>query len=246
MLCPYSVSYGHSSAMPLLRLLRAQQCYAPTSPPYTSMQNIALYGTSAAPHHKGHLGILSRQGQQFDYVAVWASDNPYKAGQSPLADRMEMLKLMIEHLPEQHLPEQGAAKTVALHPTLSHRFTSVTIERAQAIWPTATFTFVIGADLVPQMPKWYQSEAIFQQAKILVFPRPGYPLYDEDVAELRQHGATVAIATPPQQFDISSSAYRHAAANRQAVPPAVQDYIHQHNLYPCLENSPRPRNTANR
>ncbi len=205
------------------------------------MQNIALFGTSADPPHKGHRGILSWLSQQFDHVAVWASDNPYKDGQSPLADRMRMLELMIENL-----PEQPSAGTVQLHSDLSHRFTSVTIERAREIWPRATFTFVIGADLVQQMPKWYQSDAIFQQAKILVFPRPGYPLHEREVDQLRQHGATVEIATPPQQFDISSSAYRHAAANLQAVPPAVQDYIYEHHLYPCLENSPRPKNAATR
>ncbi|MEO1590652.1 MAG: nicotinate-nucleotide adenylyltransferase [Cyanobacteria bacterium J06632_22] len=205
------------------------------------MQNIALFGTSADPPHKGHRGILTWLSQQFDHVAVWASDNPFKAGQSPLADRMQMLQLMIEHL-----PTSPSAGTVQLHAELSHRFTAVTLDRAKAIWPQAAFTFVIGADLVQQMPKWYQSDAIFQQAKILVFPRPGYPLHEHALDELRHHGATVAIATPPQQFDISSSAYRHAATNRQAVPLAVQDYIQAHHLYPCLENSPRPRNAATR
>ena len=205
------------------------------------MQNIALFGTSADPPHKGHCGILSWLSQEFDHVAVWASDNPFKAGQSPLTDRMRMLELMIEHLPKQ--PSTG---TVQVHSALSHRYTVVTLERAREIWPQARFTFVIGADLVQQMPKWYQADSIFRQANILVFPRPGYPLYDQDLDELRQHGATVAIATPPQQFDISSSAYRHAALNPQAVPIAVQDYIHEHQLYPCQENSPRPKNAATR
>jgi len=152
-----------------------------------------------------------------------------------------MLALLIEHL-----PVQPSAGTVQLYPQLSHHFTAVTLERAREIWPTAVFTFVIGADLVPQMPKWYQSDVIFQQACIMVFPRPGYALHDQALEELRQHGATVEIAAPPQQFDISSSADRHAAVNPEAVPPAVQTYIHQHNLYPCLENSPRPRNAATR
>ncbi|MEO0541704.1 MAG: nicotinate-nucleotide adenylyltransferase [Cyanobacteria bacterium P01_A01_bin.105] len=217
------------------------------------MHNIALFGTSADPPHEGHRGILAWLSQRFDHVAVWASDNPFKQGQSPLPDRMRMLQLMIENL-----SSQRPAGTVELHPILSHRYTAITLERARELWPQAAFTFVIGADLVQQMPKWYQADAIFQQARILVFPRPGYPLYDRDLRELRQQGATLDIATPPQQFDISSSAYRHATAQEpitqnqatqdqvtQGVPRAVQDYIHQHHLYPCLE-SPRPRNPAQR
>lgn len=206
----------------------------------SALRNIALFGTSADPPHEGHRGILTWLGQQFDHVAVWASDNPFKADQSPLADRMQMLQLIIDSL-------TLSQETVQLHPELSHRYTVVTLERARQIWPEAAFTFVIGADLVHQMPRWYQSAQIFQQAKILVFPRPGYPLHERDLDELRQQGASVAIATPPQQFDISSSAYRHAPDNHQAahgVPPAVQDYIHAHHLYPCLENSPHPKDAA--
>jgi nicotinate-nucleotide adenylyltransferase len=180
------------------------------------------------PPHAGHQGILAWLGQEYDHVAVWAADNPFKADQSPLADRMEMLRLLISTL--------KTTGTVQLHPELSHRFTLVTLERAQQQWPQADFTLVIGADLVAQLPKWYQAQAIFERAQILVFPRPGYPLVEEQLRVLRERGARVAIATPPQQYDISSSAYRQAETD-YGIPPIIQTYIEQHNLYPCPENS---------
>ena len=60
---------------------------------------IALFGTSADPPHLGHQSILSWLAHEFDQVAVWAADNPYKADQSPIRDRAQMLRLLITTLP---------------------------------------------------------------------------------------------------------------------------------------------------
>lgn len=200
--------------------------------PTQTVQRIALFGTSADPPHQGHRGILTWLGHTFDHVAVWAADNPFKADQSPLPARMEMLKLMIDGL--QTLGD------VELHPELSHRFTIVTLERARQRWPAAHFSLVIGADLVRQLPKWYRAQDIFKQAHILVFPRPGYSLDESDLSQLRSQGAQVAIANPPQQFDVSSSAVRYLHRRPDDfhnIPPDIQRYIQKHHLYPCLENS---------
>ncbi|MEM8807615.1 MAG: adenylyltransferase/cytidyltransferase family protein, partial [Cyanobacteria bacterium P01_G01_bin.38] len=59
---------------------------------------VALFGTSADPPHQGHHGVLTWLGQHFDQVAVWASDNPFKGNQSPLADRMAMLRLLVDDI----------------------------------------------------------------------------------------------------------------------------------------------------
>lgn len=61
--------------------------------------HIALFGTSADPPHQGHCEILRWLATQFDHVAVWASDNPFKTHQSPLGDRSAMLRLMIGDIP---------------------------------------------------------------------------------------------------------------------------------------------------
>lgn len=192
---------------------------------------VALFGTSADPPHNGHRSIVATLGHQFDHVAVWASDNPWKVDQSPIAMRMHMLGLAIDKL--------NTLGTVKLHPELSHPYTAVTLERARRIWPQAEFTFVIGADLVKQLPQWHRSVDVMRWAKILVFPRPGYPLQDEDLHELRLQGAQVAIATPLSQHHISSSTLRQGCLGRpDEIPAVVQAYIHQNNLYPCPENTP--------
>ena len=192
---------------------------------------VALFGTSADPPHNGHRSIVATLGYQFDYVAVWASDNPWKEGQSPIDMRMDMLELAIADL-------QTPGK-IKLHRELSHPYTAVTLERARRIWPDAEFTFVIGADLVKQLPSWHRSADVMRWAKILVFPRPGYSIQDTHLDELRAQGAQVEIATPLSQHHISSSLLRRGCLEKpDEIPAVVQAYIHKHNLYPCPESTP--------
>lgn len=197
------------------------------------MVRIALFGTSADPPHRGHGAILQWLATQFDHVAVWAADNPFKRDQTPLADRTAMLRLLVEDLSP---PSHGAPQRVAVYPGLSHRRTIVTIERAQQRWPGADLALVVGADIAQQLPEWYRVTEIFAQVPILVVPRPGYPLNGDTLDQLRQQGARVAIADTPEQHDVSSSDYR-ATEETTDLPPVVQAYIHQNQLYPCPENS---------
>lgn len=188
--------------------------------------NIALFGTSADPPHQGHAAVLAWLGSQFDHVAVWVSDNPFKQHQTALGDRIKMLELLIGEL---------QSPGVALHPELSYSRTVFTIERARDIWPAAQFTLVVGADLVRQLPKWYRAEEIFAAVNVLVVPRPGYSLNEEDLMELKRH-TTVNVAEIPQQHDVSSTQIRQEDQTFK-LPSAVEAYIHQHNLYSCPEDS---------
>ena len=193
------------------------------------MTRIALFGTSADPPHQGHQAILRWLSQGFDYVAVWAADNPYKTHQTLLVDRTAMLGLMIEDI---RCPRQN----IQLHLELSHSRSIFTIERARQHWPEAEFTLVVGADIIGQLPHWYRSQDIFSQVQILVIPRPGYPLEEDGLMELKQQGAQVEIATMPKSYDVSSTEYR-TAEEAGGLPPAIQAYIDQNNLYSCQENS---------
>ena len=167
--------------------------------------------------------------ETFDYVAVWAADNPYKTHQTSLVNRTAMLGLLIDDI-------QSPQRNIQLHLELSHSRSLFTIERARQHWPDAAFTLVVGADIVQQLPHWYRSQDIFKQVQILVLPRPGYPLDEDGLMELRQQGAKVEIANMPKTYDISSTEYR-ASEEISGLPPAIQAYIDQNNLYSCQENS---------
>lgn len=190
---------------------------------------IALFGTSADPPHRGHCEILRWLSTHFDHVAVWASDNPFKAHQSPLRDRAAMLNLMIHDIPV-------SAGRIGLHEELSHSRTLISVERASDRWPNAELTLVVGSDLVQQLPRWYKARELLQRVHILVVPRPGYDLSEHDLMEVRQQGGNITVADIPETYDVSSTYYRQSD-DPDALPTAVKAYIDQKNLYPCPESS---------
>lgn len=235
--------------------------------PRLRQTKVALFGTSADPPHLGHQSILSWLAREFDQVAVWAADNPYKSEQSPIRDRAQMLRLLINTLPPS---SKGAITNVSVNQSLSDRYSINSIARARKIWPKANFSFVVGADLLAQLPKWYQAKAIFDQVDILVFPRPGYPTQGPALSALQQV-ATVHIAHPPNQYDVSSSDVRqthctdngtdngadnsadndtdnHTAASThpQTIPPVIRDYITEHDLYSCLQPTSKAKISTRR
>jgi len=212
---------------------------------------IALFGTSADPPTAGHQEICRWLGQHYDWVAVWASDNPFKSHQTPLEHRSTMLKLLLEDLrsPGKYGDAGFNAKfkagfnaefhsqlnpvlNIDLYQKLSSPRTLETVTKARQLWgDEPELTLVIGADLISQLPRWYRLEDLLQQVKILVIPRSGYPLEEQDLQELKSLGGRVAIARvhPP---GVSSTDYRNSGDDRAITPP-VAAYISQENLYPC-------------
>ena len=184
------------------------------------MKKIALFGTSADPPTVGHQTILRWLSQHYDRVVVWASDNPFKQHQTPLSDRTEMLRLAIEDLDLRH--------NISLHPELSDRYTLITVNKARAKWGEAEYTLVIGSDILPQIDSWYRSQELLKLVKLLIVPRSGYSIEQQDLASLSEVGE-LAIATlnAPQ---VSSSTYR-SEKDESMVSPAVENYIWQKNLY---------------
>jgi len=186
------------------------------------MTKIALFGTSADPPTTGHQTIINWLSQHFDWVAVWASDNPFKSHQTPLSHRATMLRLLIKDIaPPRH--------NIGFHQELSSPRTLETLAKAKSLWPSSELTLVIGSDLVTQLPRWYRVEELLQQVELLVIPRPGSPLKDIALEELRDLGARAEIATLNAP-DVSSTAYRQ---NRDTtnLTPTIEEYIYREQLY---------------
>lgn len=193
------------------------------------MLNIALFGTSADPPTLGHQVILNWLADRFDWVAVWASDNPFKSQKTPLRHRMAMLGLMIYGL---HAPRRN----VWLYPELGQPRTFHTLQIAKRYWRNAHFTLVIGSDLMAQLPNWYRVDDLLQDVDLLIVPRPGYSLSEASLEALRQRGVRVAIADLIGPAT-SSTAYREHG-EIAGLTPAIEDYIHREHLYACQEAPP--------
>ncbi|MDR9403681.1 MAG: nicotinate-nucleotide adenylyltransferase [Halothece sp. Uz-M2-17] len=186
-------------------------------------KQIALFGTSADPPTQGHKTILEWLSHHYDQVIVWAADNPLKSDQTPLEHRMTMLELMIDSL-------ATSKNNVVLDSDLSSPRSLETVEKAEVLWgKDIEFTFVIGSDLIPQIPRWYASEELLRRVNLLIVPRPGYPPQENDLKTLSEMGGNYAVAdldAPP----VSSTAYRRNG-HSDVVDFSVKQYIQEQKLY---------------
>ncbi len=194
------------------------------------MIKIALFGTSADPPTAAHQQILQWLSHHYDQVAVWASDNPFKSHQTSLKHRAAMLQLLIEAI-------QPPRDNIQLHQDLSSPRALLTLERAQQRWGTAEFTLVIGSDLIGQLPRWYRVADLLEQVKLLVVPRPSYPVVNIDLQRLTDLGAHVAIASL-MGLRLSSTDYRETRDAQGLIPP-IEAYIHREHLYECPDAVPK-------
>ncbi|HIK04828.1 MAG TPA: nicotinate-nucleotide adenylyltransferase [Trichormus sp. M33_DOE_039] len=189
------------------------------------MKKIALFGTSADPPTAGHQKILRWLSEHYDWVAVWAADNPFKSHQTLLIHRAAMLRLLIADI-------EAPRNNIALEQELSSFRTLETLEKAKSRWGEDTeFTLVIGSDLLHQLPRWYRIEELLQQVQLLIVPRPGYEIDESSLETVQALGGRIAIASLTG-LDISSTAYREHG-NTEALIPPIAAYINQQHLYKC-------------
>jgi nicotinate-nucleotide adenylyltransferase len=186
---------------------------------------IALFGTSADPPTAGHQAIIKWLSNKYDWVAVWAADNPFKSHQTRLEHRVAMMHLLIKDI-------DTSQDNIGLEQQLSSLRTLETLEKAKARWgERAEFTLVIGSDLLPQLPRWYRIEELLQQVQLLVVPRPGFVIEESSVHTIQKLGGKIEFANFIGP-DVSSTAYRENG-DSEALTPLVVDYIHKEHLYKC-------------
>jgi nicotinate-nucleotide adenylyltransferase len=190
---------------------------------------IALFGTSADPPTIAHQEIISWLASQYDLVAVWAADNPYKQHGASLEQRSQMLELLIKEI------EPPVAPYAQVYRSLSSRRTFESLVTARKIWNDSEFILTIGADLVTQLPQWYRASELLAQVKLLIVPRTGNKIEPADLQHLQKLGAQIAIA-PLSTPIISSTAIRNSHSI-QGMTPSVATYIRQNNLYSIIDDS---------
>jgi nicotinate-nucleotide adenylyltransferase len=189
---------------------------------HSSPSQIALFGTSADPPSVGHRSILQGLSQHYDRCLVWVANNPFKQHQATLAQREAMMELVIRDI---------NAPNIELHPELAHSRSLITVQRARSRWPDASFTLVVGADLVPQLPTWYQSAQLLQQVTLLIVPRHGVSLQPQHFEPLQALAARWAIAPMGEEIPpVSSTDYR-TKGEHSVIIPTVAEYIHRERLY---------------
>ncbi len=127
-------------------------------------------GGSFNPAHGGHLHISRQALARLGLDQVWwlvSPQNPLKParGMAPLAERV------------------AAARALACHPRivvsdieaeLGTRYTVDTVAALRRRYPRTRFVWIMGADILIEIPRWKDWPRLFASLPVAIFDRPSY------------------------------------------------------------------------
>ncbi|MDC1382085.1 nicotinate-nicotinamide nucleotide adenylyltransferase [Candidatus Puniceispirillum sp.] len=138
-----------------------------------SRLKIGLVGGSFNPAHEGHIHVALEARQKLGLDQIWwlvSPQNPLKSAfnMAPLAKRLTDARKTATPFPFLRVmaPEAGLQKNYTYN-TL--KFISKTMPLARLVW-------VMGADNLDQLTKWYRYHDMIQLLPIAVIDRPSYSL----------------------------------------------------------------------
>ena len=227
--------------------------------------NVALFGGSFDPVHRGHLAVARAAQRRYKLDQIYfvpTSLQPLKRGQpaAPFADRYAMLALATRN-EKRFLPsllEAPDGKTSG-----TPNYTIDTVRRFRAQWggrkghgrggSRDRLFFLIGADSFLSIGRWFKSEELLREVEFIIATRPGFPLKDITgalPASLRaqtviQEGKGAADGEVALHLlrrvnqDVSATAIREAAARGESLKrwldPVVASFIVKIGLYRARE-----------
>ena len=198
---------------------------------------LGIFGGSFDPIHNGHLLLAECCREQCRLDAVWflpAAVPPHKQDQqlTPSKQRIEMLELAIAGNPafsvcRYEIDRGGVNYTVE---TLTH---------LKDEDPTGELFFLLGADMLADLPHWRNASRVCELAVPVAVRRPGAGPIDfaclgdivspERIELIRRH----QVEMP--EMGVSGTDLRQRIASGQSiryrVPRAVEMYIASHGLY---------------
>ncbi|MCL2701660.1 MAG: nicotinate (nicotinamide) nucleotide adenylyltransferase [Phycisphaerae bacterium] len=202
-------------------------------------ETLAFFGGTFDPVHCGHLIIarsVMEQARLDRLTFVPAGLPPHKAGAySAAAHRLAMLKLAVAGHDELAVSDIELARP-------GRSFTYDTLCALRALHPRAELLWLIGLDMLEDLPRWYRAKELVREFDFLVAMRPpGGPLLAEASEALRQAFGVrlakklTARVLPTPLVDISSTAIRARVASGQPIdwltPPPVAQYVRENGLY---------------
>ena len=186
-------------------------------------RRVGLLGGAFNPLHWGHLllaeQVLDKLG--LDEVAFMPTyQSPHSEAKPQLAakHRLKMLELALaddDHflLETLELERQGTS------------YTYETMDILTTLHPDTAYYFIIGGDMVNDLPHWYRIDDLMQLVQFVGAKRPGY--------QVQTPYPVMMVDTP--QIEISSTAIRQQVqagrSIRYQVPEAVRQYIKEEGLY---------------
>lgn len=214
-------------------------------------ERIGLFGGTFNPIHLGHLRAASDAQAAFRlgrvlFVPSYIPPHKESTGVASAADRFRMVELACL----EHPGFEASAIEVEARET---SYSILTLSRIKGLYPGAAVFFILGVDAFLEIGTWRQYERVLQECLFVVTGRPGCDLESASgVLGGRLAGRIYRVAEgespdeslflrfgvfllPIKALDISStdirSRVRRGESPEGRVPPAVADYIRDHQLY---------------
>ncbi|MBS4750784.1 nicotinate-nucleotide adenylyltransferase [Carnobacteriaceae bacterium zg-ZUI78] len=184
---------------------------------------IGILGGTFNPIHVGHLMIAEQVRDFFSldrFLFMPSATPPHKKEKKTIdsVHRQEMVRLAIQNHPcfdlETYEIENGGVN-----------YTYNTIQALKEKYPNAIFYFVIGADMVEDLPNWYRIDDLVQEVHFIGINR---------VSASLETPYPISILKLPF-IEISSTMIRKHVNMKKSityyVPESVENYIMKHKLY---------------
>lgn len=194
---------------------------------------IGIFGGSFDPIHIGHAILaeqLSHSGLLDEVWLMVSPRNPLKSEKESGASdihRYRMAKLVAYRC------ERVIASDYEFQfplPTYTYR----TLCQLRRDYPGHEFKVIIGSDNWQLFDKWVNHDEILREFGVVVYPRPGYELPEED-------SGSVTVAKECPQVLMSSTFVRESIAEgksvRFLVTEEVEEYIKENGLYGYSQES---------
>lgn len=197
---------------------------------------IGLLGGTFDPPHYGHLLLAQEATWQLalDRVLfVPTRQNPLKRAKavSAVEHRLAMTELAVCDDARFYVSRADLDR-----PAPSYTVDLLRLMLREECPPNSQLFFLVGADLLAELPTWHQPEEVLQLATLVVANRPGWPTPDPSAIEQAfpmAHGRLCAVKLPGVDVSATDIRCRVRAGQpiRYLTPPAVEEYIAQHRLY---------------
>jgi nicotinate-nucleotide adenylyltransferase len=193
---------------------------------------VALFGGSFNPPHVAHqlVALYVLETQAVDELwFVPAFQHPFDKPLAPFSDRRQMCELATAPLAPRARVCDIEARLGGASRTLR------TVKALQQAHPDITFSLVVGADLVGEIPSWHGAEELTRIVTFIVVGRTGAAR--TAVAGQTHEGVhgPFPTALPVAMPEVSSTAVRAALGRGDSVdglvPRAVLDFIRSRGLY---------------
>lgn len=198
-------------------------------------KKVGILGGTFDPVHIAHLILAESAWQQFELQTVLimpSGEPPHKAERqiSSAEHRIRMIQLAIDDNKHFKLSTVETERPGAT-------YTADTLMELCRSNPDCEYYFIIGADSLFHIEKWYHPEIIMSHAVLLAAARGelGTEELETRIAYLRdKYAARIELLQAPR-LPISSSYIRERVAGKESirymVPKDVEKYIYQNELY---------------